>query len=300
MDDSKDNFRPSELITSKLRYYSYGIVAANKALSSSEIEVTPMEELTMLDGEITTRSTDYTASGKDSLGKSYKSSVEAQASIKATWLRFGEANRMTAPDVRRGEPVMIYQFGDADKYWWMTLKQDMSLRKLETVVWAFSATQNEKDKTDAEHSYYLEVSTHKGLVHFHTSKANGEPFAYDIQINSKEGSIAIIDDAGNFIAMDSANARLQMVNSSGSSLDIDKANITIKCSDVVDIECGTFKLNATTADITAETAVNGNSSLKGNLDVTGNGSIGGSTTSGGNISTSGNVSATGTVHGSNI
>lgn len=302
---SEQNYRPSDLMSSKLRWYSYGILAANKELGSMEIEVTPTEELTMLDGELTTRSTQYTAEGVDSLGKTYKSSVEAQVSIRAEWLRFGDANRMTAPDVRRGESVMIYQFSDADKYYWMTLKQDASLRKLETVVWAFSGTKDETKKTDASSSYYLEISTHKGISHFHTSKANGEPFEYDIQINSKEGYVAITDDGGNFISMDSANARHQIMNSSGTHIDVDKVNLTMNVP-------GTYKVVAKNIELIGETLIDGETEVTGNMRVDkgmstqlGTTSTGGFSTtstihSDGGISTSNNITASGTVHGSNI
>ncbi len=37
----------------KLKVYSLGIVAKNKALDSHKIEVTPIEDLSMVNGEIT-------------------------------------------------------------------------------------------------------------------------------------------------------------------------------------------------------------------------------------------------------
>ena len=132
----KTSYRPGEPRVSKLRFYSIGVVASNKALSSNVIEVTPIEELPMLDGEIDSNTTNETAKGVDASGKNYQSSVTMGNSIQAEWLRLGSANRMTSPDVRRGESVIIYQFGDADKYYWNTLKNDSQLRKLETVVYA--------------------------------------------------------------------------------------------------------------------------------------------------------------------
>jgi hypothetical protein len=148
-DDSNPNFQPTEFITSKLRFYSIGIVAENKLLSSHEIEVTPVEELPMTNGELSANSVDYKGKAVDAGGKAYSASTESQVTLKASWLRFGSSNRLTSPDVRRGEVVMIYQFGDADKYYWVVLKDDSKLRKLETVIWAISATKDETKPTDA-------------------------------------------------------------------------------------------------------------------------------------------------------
>jgi phage baseplate assembly protein gpV len=278
-----------------MRFYSMGVVAENKALDAKDIEVTPIEELTMLDGELTSKVTDYSASAKDALGQAYTSTVKTNVSIKATWLPFGSANRVTAPDVRRGEVVMIFQFGDAPKYHWVTLMQDMDLRKLETAVWAFSATRNEADKTDADHAYYLEVSTHKKLVHFHTSKADGEPYAYDIQINAKDGSVVITDDAGNYIALDSANRRLEMKNVDGTHLDIDKKRMIITAVDDVEINTKKYVVNADTATLNAITNITKATSLETTLVVTaattlnGGGAVSGG--SGASFSVSGGLNA---------
>lgn len=266
-----DKFAPGELTASKLRFYSIGTVAANKALGSKDIEVTPVEELPMLDGEITPSATIESASAVDSAGKAYSASAATQVTIKASWLRLGDSNRMTPPDVRRGEAVMIYQFGDVDRYWWMTLREDARLRKLETVVWAISATKDENQENDATTMYYFEVSSHKKLIHLHTSKANGEPFAYDIQLDTKDGSFTVTDDAGNYLRLDSAAGRIELQNSAGSSLDIDRENITLK---------------GKTFTVHAETTITKSTSLSDTLSVAKKSSLnGGMAASGGGGST---------------
>lgn len=256
-------FRGDPVMVSKLKFYSIGLVAENKKLGSTEIEATPIEELTMLDGEISAASQDYKGAATDSLGRNYESSVKTQVTISARWLRFGDANRMTAPDVRRGESVMLFQFGDADKYYWMTLKQDSHLRKLETVVWAISATQNESSQTDADNSYYLEISSHTKVVHFHTSKADGEPFAYDIQINAKTGSILITDDVGNFISLDSSENRLELKNADGSHIDLNKENLAMIVPKNINISTQNFSLSSTNVKIeSSSTTVSGSNSIR--------------------------------------
>ena len=222
---------------SKFHFYSIGTVAKNKELSSKFVEITPNEDLTMLNGEVTDSATDTTAKATDASGAVYNTSVTSTVTVNAEWLPISDSNRLTAPDVRRGEVVVIYQFGDSDKYYWNTLKADSKLRRLETVIYGFSATQDEGAEISAENMYFLEVSTHKKIIHLHTSIANGEPFIYDVQINTGEGYIQIQDDDNNFILFNSKDRRITMKNGNGSFLSIDKKNITISAPESLILNC---------------------------------------------------------------
>lgn len=212
---------------SKLQFYSLGIVANNKPLSSFLIEVTPVEEFPLLDGEITDNVESYQIDYKDAKEIPQKVDLKTTVSIKAKWLPINNSNRRTPPDVRRGEHVVIYRFADTDQYWWNTLQNDNKLRRLETVIYSFNNLRQENIVDTADTSYWLEISTHKKLVHFHTSKNDGEPFAYDIQINAKEGSLVITDDAGNYVLIDSAEKTVHLQNAMGSYVDINKSDIKI-------------------------------------------------------------------------
>jgi hypothetical protein len=212
---------------SKLHIYGLGIVAANKELHSKFIEVVPIEATPMLDGEITDNMETIVTKGKDASGSVYENSVNTTASIQAEWLPIGGSNRATAPDVRRGEHVVLYKFGDTDKYYWVTLIYDMKLRKLETAIWVFSNTRNEDVDGTADTTYFLEISTHRKLVHLHTSKSDGEPFVYDIQLNTKDGVFTFQDDIGNYIQLDSKNVRIEAKNADGSWIDMNRRVINM-------------------------------------------------------------------------
>lgn len=212
---------------SKLKVYSLGIVAKNKPLDTNKIEVSPIEDLNMVNGEITDHGVEYESKGVDKNGGVYENSIASSNTVIATWMPIGSANRYTSPDVRRGEYVMIYQFGDADQYYWVTMKDDLTLRKLETVIYAYSGTPDESKGVTPETHYFLEISTHKKLVHFHTSKANGEPFVYDVQICTKDGYIIIQDDIGNIFTIDSKERRIELKNTDGTHQDMDKKNYTV-------------------------------------------------------------------------
>lgn len=147
---------------------------------------------------------------------------------------------------------MLYRFADTDEYWWATLKDDLHLRKLETVIYAFSGTRDESAKPTAENTYFLEISTHRKLVHFHTSKADGEPFIYDIQINTKDGCIIITDDIGNYFSLDSKQRQLEVKNADGSHVDVHKKNITITAPETLTFKAKNVVHESTSYQMTTE------------------------------------------------
>lgn len=238
---------------SKLHFYSIGIVAVNKPLDSKVIEVTPIEELPLLDGDITDNMTTEEFGGEDSSGRKYKDKINSSVSIRATWLPISSSNRVTAPDVRRGETVMIYRFANTDEYWWATLKDDSNLRKLETAIFAFSATQDEQAVTGADNCYWLEISAHKKLVHFHTSQANGEVVSYDLQFNLQDGYFQIQDSLGNYFTLDSVNEHLVLSNKSGSVMEISKDILNLGSKSEVNINTKSYKLVAVDTQIETDT-----------------------------------------------
>jgi phage baseplate assembly protein gpV len=97
----------------------------------------------------------------------------------------------------------------------------------------------------------VEISTHRGLIHIHTSKKNGEPFVYDMQLNTKDGSFLFQDDIGNYWSMDSTNVRHEFKNSDGSWIDMNRKIINIFAPDTVNI-----------------TADKGNINMKAGTDIT--------------------------------
>lgn len=202
-----------------LTLVSYGVVAANKPLSSMNIEVTPIEQVTMTDGELTDNLTSVVDKGADADGAAFETTTHTASSLTAKWLPFG-SNRKTAPDVRRGEKVCIWKFADADKYYWSELEYNGKLRKLETIIIMISNTQNEDEEATVDNTYYLEFSTHGKIVHLHTSMSDGEPYGYDFLLNTKEGTFQITDTIENTIFLSSEEKRITMKNAEGSFFDL--------------------------------------------------------------------------------
>lgn len=283
---------------SKLQFYSLGIVAANKTLSSMSVEITPVEEFPMLDGELTDSKEEYKADTVDNSGAAASTSIDSTTTVKAKWLPINNSNRRSAPDVRRGEKVVLYKFADTDEYWWNTLFNDSKLRRLETVIYAFSDNAAEGVEDTANSTYFLEVSTHRKIMHVHTSKSDGEPFAYDVQINAKDGIVTIADDAGNSFVLNSKDSRLTMENVDGSVLDLNKTVMTLTASDSVEINTSAFKVNADTTTVSGDALVKGSSDLSGGMSVSGG--SGASAIISGSVQITGSTNITGHLQATSI
>lgn len=254
---------------SKFVPWSLGIIAVNKPLNTDIVEVTPVEMFTMLDGEINDHIKEESLSSVNFDGSSYQTQTNQTATVKARWLPNG-SNRITSPDVRRGEQVMIWKFGDADKYYWSSLEYEKKLRKLETILFGISATKDENDPGTPESMYYLEVSSHKKLIHLHTSKANGEPFIYDMQFNLEEGYFLMQDDVGNLINLDSKNTYIEITNADKSTVQLNKRDILIDAPDYIDIVAGKqVTVDTPTTIVTRDIGVQGKASVDGTVSADG-------------------------------
>lgn len=222
---------------SGLKTYSIGIVAENKALDSKHIEVIPIEALNLMDSELGSGTEAIKSSGIDGDGVPYQIEVQMGATLKAEWL--GETNRMTAPDVRRGEQVRLYRQGDADKFYWESLGRNDELRRLETVLYRYSGLPDNNDESiDEDNSYYWEISTHGKTITLKTSKRNGEFCRYTLQFDTDAGQVILVDDVGNEIQLDSKNTLIHLKNADGSTVDLDKRDVNITAPDNINLKAG--------------------------------------------------------------
>lgn len=210
---------------SQLIPYSIGIAAENKPLDTRFLNVAPIELLSALDGEIKYDPQTSTVKGQDSLGNQYEIKTTLDNSLTAEWLP-GMSNRVTPPDIRRGEFIELFRLADSDKFYWRCMGIRDDLRRLETAIYAFNGTPVETDEgIDYNTCYFFEVSTHKKLVTMSTSQANGEPFRYTFQFNTDEGHVLLTDDVGNHVLLDSANTNIHMENIEGTMVELNKKDI---------------------------------------------------------------------------
>lgn len=205
---------------------SLGHVAANKDLNSKDIQVILTEKHPFMSGEITDQTSLYGGKGTSAKGQAYEDSVIQTLTVTATWIPMHTDNRTTAPDVRRGEPVQLYRFADSDKYYWTTL--DSAKRALETVTYGWNASPtDDAPMGHPDSNYLLQVSAHTKQITLSTSQANGEATAYNLQIDTGNGVIHIVDGEGNSFTFDSVNALIRMLNNQGTLYEVNKADINI-------------------------------------------------------------------------
>ena len=256
---------------SELRLYSLGIVVETKKDDTDLIKVSPTEILPLQNGLLSEQKRDYTVKMPNASGVQKSSEIKGDDVVVAKWIPFGHSNRITAPDVVEGETVILFRFADNDEYHWTTLFREPSLRRLETVMYAFSDIAAPGQAFDKDSSYYFEVSTKEKHVTFKTSKADGEPYAYLIDIDTGKGLMTVIDDVRNEVSINSKTGEIK-----------------VKTNEKVTIETKTAEIKASQIN------------LKGPVQITGALTVSSGITAGSNISTPANIAAGGTVSGTNI
>jgi hypothetical protein len=224
---------------SKFKFYSLGIVVQTKPDTSDIIQVVPIEEYSYINGKLADQKEVFKAEYVDMQGNVKKMSAESSITLEALWVPLSNSNRMSAPDVVINESVMLYRFADTDKYYWTTIFKEPKLRRLETVLYSFSnlATDIAKKAFTKLSSYWIEVSTKKQHIWLKTTKSNGEPFEYDIKIDTMKGFVEIKDDIGNKILLDSAASTITL--ESNTTVTIKSSSIHLSATNSITLEAPT-------------------------------------------------------------
>ncbi len=275
---------------SVFQVFSIGRVSDNKALGSSEIKAIPTETRFTVDEEVLTNPQQLETSYKTPSGQeSVKGIIDN--SITCTWLR-RNTNRVTAPDVRRDDQVVIWRLGDSDKYYWEDM-HTANVKRLETVIYAFSADPSGPIKGDLSNAYVFQISSHDKQITLNTSKANGEPFAWTVQLNTADGILSAESDGGEEFAIDSSAQHIWAKNAKGTMFELNKNDINahamndvfFKADNNQTYNCKTFTVNATSGvhfntpkvtcsdelDVGSDTHIGGNTKIDGGLNFTGPG-----------------------------
>lgn len=288
---------------SAFRAYSIGLVTENRepglgTLNEETqeyegwINVNPTEQTPFLDGELCSNPETLEVKGVDADGQPYEDSVDSDNAIPALWLPLG-SNRITPPDVRRGERVILWQVADSDVIYW-TEFGDNHLRKLETVIYAWNADPDltGANKVDYKKCYYLEVSGHGKHITLSTSRANEEKAAFLVQLDTGEARFTLEDDGNNHLFLDALERLWRLQNGDGTTLELDKRNFRVTAPDDINCTAGktvsfackdyTVKANTFTVDSPIST-------FRGDGKFTGDLTVGGSLAAVGGMKAGGNV-----------
>lgn len=283
-----------------LKMYSYGEVTANKESGSWEITAKLTEKRFTVEEESVTNPQKNVVEFDTGDGKAHIETV-TDNSVKARWLP-RNTNRITAPDVRRGDPVIIWKLGNK-QYFWEELSEGYN-KRLETVIWAFSSNPDAPlDRATLKNAYFFSMSTHEKHIKLVTTKHNGEPYAYNIELNTGEGLYQAADDVGNYGYLNSAETELGLVNANGSYVKVSKNDVGINAVDNItgtagkDVEFRCRKLTIIADEIVGDaqsTTFTGDTTVEGKTTTNGLSNNGDCASTGG-FDTDSNIRAGGTV-----
>lgn len=233
--------------------YSIGQITIPKERTSRMVQALPVEIASGTDGEVTHAPQEEILKGFDSDGSEYQVKMTSSRDLECEWLPM-EGNRVTPPDVQRGELVMIYRLGDSDRYFWTCMGIRNHLRTLESVITMYGATPNISGcGLDFTNCYYQIWSPADGHITFGTSQANGEEFKYTFQINAKESFAGLTDDVGNYMEINSAAGRCMFKNASGSIIRAEKQIIDLIADSEINFTVGGTKMTLNPSEITSTT-----------------------------------------------
>ena len=194
--------------SSNWKFFSLGLCTKHQAGASPFIQVIPYEYMTNVDGDVT---------------KGYDGSTNT---LQAKWLNLEGSSRSSPPNIRAGEKVHIYRYGELENgYYWTTVgSADMKLRKLEHVVTEWSDKKGQGEAGPADR-YRMVISTKKGLFDFLSSVTNGEKAKFNINANFKKGILNFGWDTGVGIRLDANTRRMTLF---GAGLTIKEGNLFVK------------------------------------------------------------------------
>lgn len=270
------------MAASKFHIYGYGRAAENYVGTDNLLNVILIEKLPLQHGELSEDTEDIETSGVDADGVAYSASCSVSNTIECKWLPTN-TNRVNAPNIRRGEPVLVYRWADSlEHLYWVSLDTELlALRRSETATYLFSANDDLDVPNDPSNSIVLNVSGVNGVIELTTPETKRFPIGLTFQINLNELTLNYVDTVGNSLTIDSSDKQFNYTNSDNSSIDVSEMVITFTCDDAINlladnsvnlktknlnIEANTVSIRANTITSTGEWSHDGKFKTK-DLDV---------------------------------
>lgn len=196
----------------------------------------------------------------------------ASSSIKATWM--GETNRAFPPDVREGEGVRVYEYGNSHQYFWESMGRDDGKRKLERVRWCANDTTANDGELNDSNIYAIEMDTrgedgqHYQTIRIWTSQGNGEKHSYMFMMDAQNSQVTLSDEAGNMLQLDTEEHSWLVRNQDESFIQLNKKDISICCHGniIMSTDAGKMVLSAK-GDMTQVTSGSCSISAQSNLSL---------------------------------
>ena len=240
---------------------SLGIAAQTIKPGTRQLEVIPIESNGFLNGEFAEGDVDLNSTGMDHSGLEYETKVKTSNSVSAVWYP-GVSNALTPPTITKGEQVVLYRYADTDQYYWTPEGQSDHLRPTDSVGSRVSAKgTNDQTELNDNNSYSFDMSSDRKRVRLKTTKNNGEKAAYIALFDLAEGYFEVTDDSGTYIQVNSVASEINLENSAGSHIYIEKKKIDILAEEQVKIKTKKLITETVETDMTATTKFSAKSTL---------------------------------------
>lgn len=220
-------------------------------------------------------------------GSTENKSVKLTKTVKADY--FGVESSRSVPTMAKGQQVLVLNFGNTDKYYWLPLERDDYLKTFERyrLSCANIAVTNKtdascptdikakKDGLTDDNTYFFEMDTRdRKIIRLSTSNSDGEPWRYYFHIDPDEKSITLWDEhvdenatdkqPPNTIKLESRpsediKGRITLQNASGTTIKLEDKNMFIIVPDNLFIDVGGEIL--TNVEKNASTRIGGDNSL---------------------------------------
>lgn len=185
------------------KFYSEGVVLKDKERSSWEIEVSPVETLLGVEGNLSQYKEERQVSQTTLSGQPLRSGKSTDAKITAAWFPGFNSNRATPPDVRQNERVLLFTYGNTQRYFWTSTVLDSKLRRNEHVTYKYGNKKKPLDDWGKDGAWEIDVNTYEKTLHVKTTQSDGESYAYTVKLDAKKGNFYVSDQNGQHFTLDS-------------------------------------------------------------------------------------------------
>jgi len=291
-----------------INWLGVGIVAATKQTNTGEIMVHLPSQAPTADGRVVAQVEQKQETSLNANGEQETSTTMVSNVVPATWNSMGEPNRKTAPDVREGSKVSVYQVSGQNKIYWTTHGFSADTHRLETIQWGFSANPNLDANTpfDIKDYFCATVDTRAGFFSLRTSQANGEKSSMEVKIDGAAGQVNIRGSENSILSFDDHQHKLTYNNVDGTIIGVDKKNIAMYAPDSltlaaeknINVKTETLNVQCKNVNIKAELAKVAipKTLWEGDIEQTGNYKQEGNYEQEGDFEQTGNTTSTGIIH----
>lgn len=214
-----------------------GTAVCDKANNSLELKVYSDDLLPFAQGTIKATQMTSNVNSKSSDGTTSSIKVTSQNFVTAQYRDDTAGHSMYPPDIRAGEQVILFNYGNSDIWYWRPANQNNNARRTETWCQAINDSPDNAATLSDDNTYFLRIDTRrdKGII-LSTANSDGETYRYKFWIDTAGNKVSLADDSGNFIAIDSNVPKITMRNRSDTIISLDDQDINISCKGNMNID----------------------------------------------------------------